>query len=337
MGFKTLLTGVALLGGMVTGTAMANPVSFKEIAKIPLPATPGHGDWVAYDSGAHAVYISLHGGGMAVVDTRTNKVTQDYKDIPDPNTMTFDKDYIYETAAQGPGAGKVNQIVVISKSDWKIVDRVDTVGTSPDGTFIDRANGRLYVVMDDDNSIDEYTTGAHPKYIKKIMLLPKNPKEGPDVANLYHGVIYATDDSYVEKVNPNTGVVENIVDYHLKLTDLGGTKGTFYDPVHNAIWVGTTTGGVLVINPDTLAVEKHIQETGAADAVVADHGLGLAYVFEGGIPGFDYYSIKNEKYLGTVKTGTNKPTHSGDIDPETHRIYAYAGGDAELDVFQPEE
>ena len=335
MRLKNLLTSVAMIGGMMTGTAMAGTVTFKEIAKIPLPCQPGHGDWVSYDPGNQSVYISMHGGGMAVVDTTTNTVSHVFNDIPEPNTMTFDDNYIYETAAEGPGAGKVNQIVVIDKNTWQVVDRVNTVGTSPDGMFIDKANHRLYAVMDDDNSIDEYTTGAHPQYIKKIMLMPKNPVDGPDVANLYHGWIYATDDSYVEKIDPNTGAIANIVNYHLKLTDLGGTKGTIYDSIHNSIWVGTTTGGVLIINPDTLAVEKHLKETAGADAVRADDGLGLVYVFEGGIPGFDYYSLADEKYLGTVKTGAKKPTHSGAVDPVTHRIFAYAGGDAELDVFQP--
>lgn len=337
MNVKNLLASVAMLGGMMTGTALASPVTFKEIAKIPLPCTPGHGDWVAFDPGTNSVYVSMHGGGMAVVDAKTNTVSHVFPEsiIPEPNTMTFDDDYIYETAAEGPGAGKVNQIVVISKATWQVVDRVNTVGTSPDGTFIDKANGRLYVVMDDDNSIDEYTTGAHPKYIKKIMLLPKKPVAGPDVANLYNGWIYATDDAYVEKVNPNTGHIAAIVNYHLKLNQFGGTKDMFFDHLHNQIWVGTTTGGFLLINPDTLAVEKRLKMTAGADAVAADHKLGIAYAFEGGIPGFDYYSIKDEKYLGTVKTGEKKPTHSGAIDPETHLVYAYAGGDAELDVYKP--
>ena len=335
MRLKNLLTSVAMIGGMMTGTAMAGTVTFKEIAKIPLPCQPGHGDWVAYDPGSKMVYVSLHGGGMAVVDTTTNTVVHNYPSITEPNTMTFDDNYVYETEAEGPGAGKANQIVVIDKSNWQIVDRVNTVGTSPDGTFIDKANGRLYVVMDDDNSIDEYTTGAHPKYIKKIMLMPKNPVDGPDVASLYNGWIYATDDSYVEKVDPNTGKIAAIVDYHLKLTALGGTKGIFYDPTHNVLWVGTTSKELLIINPDTLAVEKTLKQTAGADAVQADFGLGIGYSFEGAIPGFDYYSIADQKYLGTVKTGEKKPTHSRDIDPVTHNVYAYAGGDAALIVYQP--
>jgi DNA-binding beta-propeller fold protein YncE len=332
-----LLAGAALLGGLGTGTALAQTWHFNKIAEVPLPTTPGHGDWVAYDPGAHAVYVSLHGSGMAVVDTRTNKVIHDFKDIPSPNTMTFDDDYVYETAAGGPGANKVNEIVVIDKKNWQVVDRVNTVGTSPDGTFIDKANNRLYVVMDDNNWIDVYSTGAHPKFIKKIVLYPANPKEGPDVANLYRGTIYATDDAWVVKVNPNTGAIGRKVNYHLKLTDLGDTKDMFWDNIHHDIWVATTTGGVLVIDPKTLAVEKHLPETAGADAVAADRKLGLVYVFEGGVPGFDVYSIKNMKLIDTVRTGAKKPTHSGAVDPQTHRIYAYAGGDASLDVYQPEQ
>ena len=337
MNVKNLLASVAMLGGMMTGTALASPVTFKEVAKIPLPCPPGHGDWVAFDPGTDSVYISMHGGGMAVVDAATNTVSHVFsaKEIPAPKTMTYDDNYIYETAAEGPGAGKVNQIDVISKKTWKIVDQVNTVGTSPDGVFIDKANNRLYVVSDDNNWIDVYTTGAHPQYIKKIKLLPEKPVSGPDVANLFNGWIYATDDAYVEKINPNTGKIVAIVNYHLKLNQFGGTKDMFFDHLHNQIWVGTTTGGFLLINPDTLAVEKRIKMTAGADAVAVDRGLGLAYAFEGGIPGFDYYSVKDEKYLGTVKTGEKKPTHSGAVDPATHLVYAYAGGDAELDVYKP--
>ena len=336
---RRILAGAALLSGLMMGAAFANTYHFKLADKIALPTKPGHGDWVAYDPGNHDVYVSLHGSGMAVVDTKTNKVIADIKDIAAPNTMSFDNDYIYETAAEGPGAGKKNQIVVIDKKTWKVVDRVNTAGTSPDGTFIDKANNRLYVVMDDDNSIDIYSTGAHPKFIKKLALYPANSKEGPDVANLYNGTIYATDDAWVVQVNPNTGALGNKVNYHVKLTKFGGTKDMFLDRVHNRLWVATTTGGVLIVNPKTLSVEKRLKESSktGADAVAWDKKLGLVYVFEGGLPGFDVYSINKMTHVATVKTGSKKPTHSGAVDPATHKIYAYAGGDAALYVYNPEK
>jgi DNA-binding beta-propeller fold protein YncE len=309
--------------------------NFKLIATIPLPTKPGHGDWVAYDPSNHDVYVSLNGSGMAVVDTRTDKVIHGFANIPEPNTMTFDDNYIYETAAEGPGAGKVNQIVVIDKKTWKVVDRINTVGTTPDGTFIDKANDHLYVVSDDSNAIDVYTTGPHPTFITKFPLKPAHPKQGPDVAVLFHGTIYATDDAWVEKLNPTTGAISAAVNYHLKLTDEGGTKDMFWDKMHHAIWVATTTGGVMVINPNSLRVEKRLPETAGADEVAADPALGLVYVFEGGTPGFDVYSIKEMKRIDTVRTGIATPTHSGAVDPETHEIFVYAGGNAALDVYKP--
>ncbi len=336
MKYAKKVVGAALLSVLMSGVACAAPsYSFKLVDTIPLPTKPGHGDFVVFDPTNNYVYVSLNGSGMAVVDTKTNTVVHNFPDISSPNTMTYDDNYVYETAADGAGAGKQNQVVVIDKKTWQIVDRVNTKGTSPDGTFIDPANNELYVVMDDDNSVEVYSTGAHPVLKRKIALYPPNPVAGPDVANLYNGTIYATDDYWVLKVDPNTGAIGTKMNYGFKLNKFGGTKDMFWDDANKAIWVATTTAGVLVINPDTLAVEKRLPQTGGADEMGHDLGLGLVYVFEGSTPGFDVYSIKDMERIATVKTGTKKPTHSGAVDPATHLIYAYAGGDAALKVYQP--
>jgi hypothetical protein len=34
--------------------------------------------------------------------------------------------------------------------------------------------------------------------------------------------------------------------------------------------------------------------------------------------------------------GEKKPTHSGTVDPVTHDVYAYVGGNAALWVYRPE-
>ncbi|MDE2227864.1 MAG: hypothetical protein KGL11_02335 [Alphaproteobacteria bacterium] len=335
-GLSKVLVSAALLSGLAIGTSFAGtPYTFKLVTKIPLPTKPGHGDWVAFDPSNQNVYVSLKDHGMAVIDTKTNKVVHAFQDIKAPNTMSFDKNYVYETAAEGSGAGKVNQIVVINKHDWKIVSRVATKGTSPDGTFIDPANKRLYVASDDNNWIEEYTTGAHPKFVAKYPLDPAKPENGPDVAALINGTIYATDDSDVETLDPNTGKISKVADYQLKQNKFGGTKGMFWDAGHQAIWVGTTNHVIYIVDPKSLLIEKPLPETAGADAVVDDPGLGLAYAFESGIPGFDVYSIKDEKYLTTVKAGPKGPTHSGAVDTDTHNVYAYAGGAAAIYVYKP--
>ncbi|MDE1904584.1 MAG: hypothetical protein KGI46_12055 [Alphaproteobacteria bacterium] len=332
-----VLAGAMLVSGFAIGTCLAaTPTSFKLVTKISLPTKPGHGDWVAYDPGNHDVYVSLKDQGMAVIDTKTNKVAHVIQDIKAPNTMVFDKDYIYETAAEGSGAGKVNQVVTISKHSWKIVSRVTTKGTSPDGTFIDAANKKLYVASDDNNWIEEYTLGAHPKFVADFPLQPAKPENGPDVAALFNGTIYATDDSDVETLDPNTGKVGVLANYMLKQSKFGGTKGMIWDPDHNAIWVGTTNHVIYVVDPKTLLIEKPIQETAGADAVMADPGLGLVYAFQSGAQGFDVYSMKDEKYLTTVSIGMKGPTHSGAVDTDNHDVYLYAGPAAAMYVYKPE-
>lgn len=337
--FTKLLAGTALLSGLMMGTSYAatSPYTFKLVTKIPLPTKPGHGDWVAFDPSNQDIYVSLKDHGMAVIDTKTNKVAHTITDIQAPNTMTFDKDYVYETAAEGAGSGKVNQLVVIDKHDWKVVDRVTTKGTSPDGTFIDSANHRVYVVSDDNNWVEVYSEEAHPKFIAKYPLQPAKPENGPDVAALINGTIYATDDADVETVNPKDGEVSHVADYMLKQSKTGGTKGMFWDAEHKAIWVGTTNHVLLIIDPKTLLIDKPLAETAGADEVSDDPGLGLAYAFESGIPGFDVYSIKDEKYLTPVRVGIKGPTHSGTADPITHNVYVYVGPAASLYVYEPIE
>src|SRR5579872_2485037 len=225
--FTKVMASTALASGLMMGASYAatSPYTFKLVTKIALPTKPGHGDWVAFDPSNQDIYVSLKDHGMAVIDTKTNKVVHTIEDIQAPNTMTFDKNYVYETAAEGAGSGKVNQLVVIDKRNWKVVDRVTTKGTSPDGTFIDPANHRVYVVSDDNNWIEAYTDGSHPKFIAKYSLEPAKPENGPDVAALINGTIYATDDSDVETVNPNDGKIGQIADYMLKQSKTGGTKG----------------------------------------------------------------------------------------------------------------
>lgn len=331
-----LLAGTALLSGLMMGTSFASsPYTFKLVTKIALPTAPGHGDWVAFDPSNQDIYVSLKDHGMAVVDTKTNKVVHTIKDIQAPNTMTFDKNYVYETAAEGAGNGKVNQVVVIDKKNWKIVDRVKTKGTSPDGIFTDPTNHDLYVVSDDNNWIERYTTGAHPKFIAEYPLEPTKPENGPDVEGVYNGTIYATDDFDLETVNPNDGKIGLIANYMVKQSKSGGTKGTFWDSDHQAIWVGTTNHLMMIVNPKTLIDEKPLPETAGADEVSNDPGLGLGYAFESGAQGFDVYSVKDEKYLTTVGTGMKGPTHSGAADPVTHDVYVYVGPAASLYVYQP--
>ena len=85
-----------LVGALMASTALlavpalAQEYHYVKIAEIHLPCPVGHGDIVTYDPTNQMVYVSMKQDGMAVIDTRTQKVTHVFKGIPQPNANYFD-------------------------------------------------------------------------------------------------------------------------------------------------------------------------------------------------------------------------------------------------------
>ncbi len=342
-----LFVGAILAGSAAAATLSSGPVPapvalptpvtlqapFTLIDKIALPAKPGHGDLVRYDPATGDTYVSLS-DGAAVVDTRTGKVVHTYRSIAAPNGMAFGRHHIYWTDAGGPG--KPNRIVVISKRSWKIVGRISTVGTSPDGIWVDPGMQRLFIAMDDDNWVGIYRTGAVPRFAGKIPLAPAHPKAGPDIGVLVpaKATLYIPDDATEDAISTRTGKLIRAVPLPIPVRRHGGAKGQIYDTQTNRLWVGTTDHAVLVLNADTLAVVRRLPAEGSIDQVTFDPKLGLVYAFEGGAKGFDVYDARTMRRLGVVSTGVGA-THTGTVDPITHAVYAYAGEAAALYVYRP--
>ena len=331
-----LLAGTALLSGALLTPAVASSYQFKKVASIDLPGKKGHGDLVAYDPSNHMLYVSMPDDG-AVIDTRTNKVVADIKNIPSPNGMAFDQHYVYWTAAEGAGKDKTNAVVIIDKKTWKEVGRVTTKGTSPDGIAIDRKTNTLYVTSDDNNWIEVYSAGEHPQLKATWPLLPKDPKAGPDVGTLVPSLhaIFQPDDAFFERVDTRTGHVDQSVDEQLKLTKHGGTKASIYDAKHHRLWVGTTNNEVIVVNASDLKTIAKVPTHGGIDDVEFDPKLGLVYAYGGnGRKGFDVYDAATMKPVTFVSTDVGQ-THTGAVNSSNHLVYAYGGDGAVVDVFKP--
>lgn len=334
-----LLAGAALLSAVFAGPALASTYHYKLIDKIQLPAKPGHGDMLEYDPSNGYMYVSMTDGG-AVVDTHTNKVVKSFPSIKDPNDNAFDDNYVYWTEAEDEGSTKANQIVVIDKKTWKIVARVNTQGTSPDGMQMDAANHKLYVMMDDNNWVEVYnTSGQTPKFESKIMLYPTSGS-GPDVGTLAASkhTLYMPVDSWEEAIDTSTGKITQKTNTKVKVTKKGGTKGQVYDPSTDKLWVSTSTakGGVLIFDPSTLKIVKRLPQKAGADQVAFDPKMNLMYVFEGAGKGFDVYNANTMKHITFVSTGVGS-THTGMVDPTTGNVYAYAGKASALYVYKPEK
>ncbi|HUC61655.1 MAG TPA: hypothetical protein VMF53_06845 [Alphaproteobacteria bacterium] len=333
-----LLVGLAASAALMTLPALAAEYHFERVAVIRLDGNTGHGDITTFDPSNGMLYVSMAKNGLNVVDTHTDRVVKYIDDVPSPNGSDWDANHVYVAAADGPGPLNTNAIVVIDKKTWTEVGRVETQGTSPDWIHVDRKDNLIYVDSDDDNFMEVYSTGDHPQFKAKWPLYPDRPSTGPDVAMAVPSLhsIFQSDDSYVEVVNTATGAIERHMDTGVTLTSKGGTKGEIYDAKNHRLWVGTTNPnpGMFVLNPDTLAVIKKIPEKGGVDVVAFDPGLGLVYAFEGGAKGFDVYDANTMEHVAFVSTGIGQ-THTGDVDPESHLVFAYCGNDRQVMVFKP--
>ena len=353
---RGLAGALAASAALLAVPAFAQSYHYVKIAEIYLPCPTGHGDWVAYDPSNHMVYVAMKADGMAVIDTRTNTVAHVFKDIPQPNGMAFNADYVYVMAAEGlpqgmngspagTGFGTRNEVVTIDKHSWKIVDRLDTWphGTTPDVAGV--ANGRLYVGMDDNTVMDVWTATAHPQFVGQWPLYPQNSNHwwlnttdytGPDAFSFSPdgSKIYQAVDQYEEILDAHTGAVLRHAKLDIELTGKGGTKGSAYDAKTGNVWVATSTKkpGVHVLNGQTLELIKTIPEPAGTDELTFDPGLRLFYTFGG--KGFDVYNADTMTAVTAVNTGVGT-THTGDVDTATHAVYAYEGGRAAVGVFCP--
>src|SRR5215469_8907466 len=138
------VAGLVASTGLLIGPALAADYHFEKVATIELPGGKGHGDITTFDPLAQLLYVSMPNDGLCVVDTRANKVVKYIQNVPSPNGVDWDQDYVYVAAADGlgpsntPPAGKINDVIVIGKEKWKEVGRVQTKGTSPDWIGVDR-------------------------------------------------------------------------------------------------------------------------------------------------------------------------------------------------------
>lgn len=351
---RGLVGALAASTALVAAPALAQQYHYVKVADIALPCPVGHGDIVTYDPTNQMVYVSMKDDGLAVIDTRTQKIVHVFKDIPDPNANSFDANYVYVDSAEGlpqgqnggnnsTGFGTVNQIVTIDKHTWQITSRVDTEGTSPDGLIV--GGGKMYVVMDDKNSVEVYSTGATPKLLAVWHLFPRNinwwwedtsDSTGPDVAwlSVARHKYYQSVQSYEEVLNSDTGQVLAHVDTGVELTSKGGTKGSWLDEKTNLLWLATTTkkGGLLILNGDTLKETKRLPASSGKDQLSVDEKLGIVYTFGGS--GFDAYDIKTMQHIAYVDTHVGV-THSGDVSSASHLVYVYEGKRAAIGVYKP--
>ena len=75
---KGLVGALVASAALVAVPALAQEYHYVKVAEIHLPTPNGHGDIVTYDPGNQMIYVSMKDDGLAVVDTRTQKVVLNF-------------------------------------------------------------------------------------------------------------------------------------------------------------------------------------------------------------------------------------------------------------------
>lgn len=334
------LTTILLLGVLVAITVTAPlPAAFAQVgarivsyspgSTIPLPGPPGHGDWVTYDPANGYVYLAHCGSNVVIVSMATNTIVTNIENIPGPNGIAYDDHYIYVTSGGG------NFTAVISKSDWKVATTFKTSGTTPDGIWVDKAAGKLYVASDDANQIEVYAPlGTNPHLINIIPLLPAKFVSGPDVGIIVPSkkMFYQPVDNLLLAISLDTGKIVNQLNTKLTIASNGATKNLVYDPQTNHLWEATTQKVMLVLDADSLKEITRIPASASEDQMDFDSALRLIYAFGG--TGFDIYDADSFQHLGFLDTGSGN-AHTGVVNQANHQVYLYEGNANLLAIFSP--
>ncbi|WP_308389029.1 hypothetical protein [Acidithiobacillus sp. AMEEHan] len=338
MKLSLLRRGIAVALVLLPLSSMADSVNFALVKKITLPTVDGHGDLLRYDPGNQQIYASMARSGGAVINTKTHNISHIIQGgIENPSGMSWDKNYVYWTSNAKSHGHPDDQIYVVSKQNWKVVYHFHPVGLTPDAIYANEKNHRLYVVMNDSNWIDIYSLGEKPVYLGQIPLYPTSGS-GPDVGVLRAkaNLLYIPDDSWEETIDLKTNKIIAKVNTALpgSVGESSHTKGQVYDEKTGDLWVGTTKGGILVLNASNLKIIKRLPSKAGIDEVALDPKYQLIYAFESKGKGFNVYNAKTLQLVGFVKTGYLS-THTGAVNPQTHEIYAYAGMDHTIFVYRP--
>lgn len=320
-----VVAALVLLGTTAASPALAaTPVTATTLATIHLPGTGGHGDVVAADPAAHAVYIAqTPDDNVVVIDTRTERIKAVIGGLPGGNGIAFDHSYVY--LAQQAGT-----VAVIRKSTWHVVATVAAGGTGSDGIYDDSRDRTVDVTNDETNNVESF--GARSPFAVRhtTNLNPASPAAGPDLGVYVPetDTIYQSDDNDVDVINARTGTIERT--FTLALPAGADAKDMYYDPIRNRLWIGTTVAEIVAINPCTGAIVDTTKTSSGMDQISADPLRRLLFLGESGAGVMGVVDLDTGRNLANIPTeaGTHTLAHL----PGTDLVYVYRNQSNVVDV-----
>jgi hypothetical protein len=322
-----VVAALVLVGTTAASPApAATPVTATTLATITLPGTGGHGDVVAADPAAHAVYISqTPDNNVVVIDTGTERIKAVIGDLPGANGIAFDHSYVYVAEQSG-------SVAVIKKSTWHVVATVAAGGTGSDGIYYDSRDHTVEVTNDDSNNLESF--GARPPFAVRhaTNLNPASPTAGPDLGVYVPetDTIYQSDDNDVDVINARTGTIERT--FTLSLPAGADAKDMYYDPIRHRLWIGTTVAEIVAVNPCTGAIVGTTKTSSGMDQISADPLRRLLFLGESSAGVMGVLDLDTGSNLANVPTeaGTHTLAHL----PGTDLVYVYRNQSNVVDVIK---
>ncbi|HEY4460301.1 MAG TPA: hypothetical protein VGN81_38685 [Pseudonocardiaceae bacterium] len=321
---------VVVAAFVLVGTAAATPalattpVTATTLTTIQLPGTGGHGDVVAADPAAHAVYISqTPDNNVVVIDTRSERIEAVIGDLPGSNGIAFDHSYVY--VAQQSGT-----VAVITKSTWRVIATVAAGGTGSDGIYDDSRDHTVDVTNDASDNTESFAARAPFTVGHTTNLTPASPTAGPDLGVYVPetDTLYQSDDNDVDVLDARTGTVERT--FTLALPAGVDAKDMYYDPVRHRLWIGTTAAEIVAVDPCTGAIVQTTKTSSGMDQISADPVRRLLFLGESTAGVMGVVDLDTGSDLAEIPTeaGTHTLAHL----PGTDLVYVYRNQSNVVDV-----
>ncbi len=167
--------------------------------------------------------------------------------------------------------------------------------------------------------------------------MPIVPAAPPQPVPIYSGFDYVTVDAQRRRVYAaHTGsrallIVDADAGTILANIRVGSAHGVAVDPLAGHVFVGTSEGKVVDVDPVAKKVVRDVSVDGPVDAIAYDADLGRIYADEDDGTKLWVIDVRTFKLVTTITLPGHKPEYLA-IDPETHDIYQNISDTAEIAI-----
>jgi len=170
--------------------------------------------------------------------------------------------------------------------------------------------------------------------------MPIVPAAPPQPVPIYSAFDYVTVDAQRRRVyaahNGSRALLIVDADAGTVLANVrvGAAHGVAVDPLSGHVYVGTSEGNVVEVDPDTKKVVHSVAVGGPVDAIAYDAELGRIYADEDNGTKLWVIDVRKFALVATIVLPGHRPEYLS-VDPETHDVYQNITDLAEVAIVDP--